>query len=78
MSNACKCDRCGGYFDYKERYQQIRSSEQLYKKNDPIISWLRGADWRWVDNVEWEKDLCPECYEKLILFLDGADIRTED
>lgn len=78
MSNARKCDRCGAYFDYEKRYQQLQSSEELYKKHNPIMSWLKGSDWCCVNGVEWRKDLCPECYEKLILFLDGADIRTKD
>lgn len=62
---ACKCDRCGEYYDeYKKDINDLSIIFEGYAANTGI----RGVSGR--------IDLRPECMEKLISFLDGADINN--
>ena len=79
---ACKCDRCGEYYDeYKKDINDL--PERLINPDE-----IRRGDF--VNSIIFEGyavntgircvsgriDLCPDCMEKLISFLDGADINN--
>lgn len=76
MSNACKCDRCGRYFD-DETPVRVDVSKNVYKKYGHVKAWLIKNEWHLLNKKIWEKELCPECCDKLTLFLDGAELQTE-
>lgn len=79
---ACKCDRCGEYYDeYKKDINDL--PERLINpaeicRGDFVNSIIfEGyAANTGIRGVSGRIDLCPECMEKLISFLDEADINN--
>lgn len=47
--NAKKCDRCGAYYDIKQKAGIVR-----YSNTGVCVAWLSAI-----------KDLCPSCYAEL-------------
>ncbi len=80
--NAKKCDRCGEYYDeYKKDINDLPARlinpaeicrgdfvNSIIFKGYAVNTGIRGVSGR--------IDLCPDCMEKLISFLDGADINN--
>lgn len=76
--NAKKCDRCGKYYDlYEMDIPEIYKDRMNGKMN--FVA-LHGKDIERCDGMPTGSsrpiDLCPDCMEKLISFLDGADINS--
>ena len=77
---ACKCDRCGEYYDeYKRDIDDL--PEELIDPNKKCRGdYINGLvlegynDNTGIRGNSMHIDLCPDCMEKLISFLDGADI----
>lgn len=66
MSEACECDRCGAFYS-------DGTSGILHHKE------VEGATRRYSYHTEGNvyDDLCAECYEKLLKFLDGRDLQPK-
>ena len=60
MAKALKCDRCGGFFDLLKETREYRIEETTVQK----------------PSYQKTVDLCPDCYEKLLNFLD--EIKNQD
>ena len=79
---ACKCDRCGKYYDeYKRDIDDL--PEELIDPNKKCRGdYINGLvlegynDNTGIRGNSMHIDLCPDCMEKLISFLDGADINN--
>lgn len=79
---ACKCDRCGEYYDeYKRDIDDL--PEELIGPNKKCRGdYINGLvlegynDNTGIRDNSMRIDLCPDCMEKLISFLDGADINN--
>lgn len=79
---ACKCDRCGEYYDeYKRDIDDL--PEELIDPNKKCRGdYINGLvlegynDNTGIRGNSMHIDLCPDCMEKLISFLDGADINN--
>ena len=79
---ACKCDRCGEYYDeYKKDIDDL--PEELINPNKKCrgdyINGLVLEGYNGNTGIRGNSrhiDLCPDCMEKLISFLDGADINN--
>lgn len=79
---ACKCDRCGEYYDeYKKDINDL--PEELIDPNKKCRGdYINGLvlegynDNTGIQGNSMHIDLCPDCMEKLISFLDGADINN--
>ena len=79
---ACKCDRCGEYYDeYKRDIADL--PEELIDPNKKCRGdYINGLvlegynDNTGIRGNSMHIDLCPECMEKLISFLDGSDINN--
>ena len=79
---ACKCDRCGEYYDeYKKDIDDL--PEELIDPNKKCRGdYINGLvlegynDNTGIRGNSMHIDLCPDCMEKLISFLDGADINN--
>lgn len=79
---ACKCDRCGEYYDeYKKDIDDL--PEELIDPDKKCRGdYINGLvlegynDNTGIRGNSMHIDLCPDCMEKLISFLDGADINN--
>lgn len=76
--NAKKCDRCGKYYDLYEMDIPERYKDRMNGKMNFVA--LHGKDIERCDGMPTGSsrpiDLCPDCMEKLISFLDEADINN--
>ena len=55
MAKALKCDRCGGFFDLLTKPRDFRITDDRDDKSTIHQKYV---------------DLCPDCYAKLLMFLD--------
>ena len=68
MANAKKCDRCGSF--YEKNIVKTKGNSTL---GGMAFICLQGNIRYILDN-----DLCDECLNKLMRFLDGAELKAED
>ena len=79
---AYKCDRCGEYYDeYKIDTDDLPETliDPIEKRRGDYVNglMLQGCNSNMgIRGNSRHIDLCPECMEKLISFLDGADINN--
>lgn len=79
---AYKCDRCGKYYEeYKKDIYDLpeRFVDDRFKRKDDYVDGIIICSNKngQCDGMSKHIDLCPECMEKLISFLDGTDINDQ-
>ena len=65
MADAKKCDRCGKYYDLKDR-REIVNHPKFSEQHRKFV-WIRCLDD--LDRRIGDFDLCDDCAEKLYKFL---------
>lgn len=65
---AMKCDRCGKYYDY---YFKREVNGKNVRSQNSISLYLKDDYGNWADKKCY--DLCPECMDKMVDFLEGRN-----
>ncbi len=72
MSKAVKCDRCGCCYDpCHETKETFHADRWLFQDSESLNDCRNRRMWT-------DVDLCPECTEELILFMEGNQLRLHE
>jgi hypothetical protein len=66
MAKACKCDKCGKYFDSNATWEAYKEKQNGRKDLKFHLRYWDDEEVSWTDF-----DLCPNCYKALYKFLTG-------